>query len=117
MKAVNLLPIALVFCSGIFFVSGCNCPMYRNQITDFKGHRIYQGQTSQFVSDLLGPPDVVSQGRYVKNSWAGCGMITPGRNTIEWVFDDHANYLSLILWIDGGIVKRLAIVPSDEIRR
>jgi len=112
MKIINITLLC-----ALLSIAGCYCPMYGQQITGFKGYRVYQGQTSQSLASELGPPDMVSEGHYVKNAWAGCGMASPGRYTIEWVFVDEQNYLSLIVWIDGGIVRRIGLVPSDEIKR
>lgn len=95
--------ICLLF---IVSASGCASPL---SMTNWKGQRIFVGQSNDSVERLLGPPD--RAGRPFQQIGQ---LAAPGMYTIEWIYWGQPE--SLRLWFDFGELRVIWLTDTNEIR-
>jgi len=98
-----ILAICLLF---IISTVGCHTPL---SITNWKGQRIFVGQSNDSVERSLGPPDKAGRPFQQIGQTA-----SPGMYTIEWIYWGHPE--SLRLWFDSGELVAIWMTKTSEIR-
>ena len=92
-------------------VSGCSTSLTQ---AEFRGQKVFVGQSTDAVEKSIGSPDYVSNNRYSMLAAPGIDpWVYPGTLTIEWVYIDRGK--SLIVWFDFGHVRVLWLVETTKI--